>query len=203
MSALRTASLTVLAVFGLTVAATGVEAQDPPPPPEIQTQQQTLVQSLEQQGNFTMFVNAIRTAGLEEQLAAAGPFTVFAPTDEAFQAIPQAELDALMASPESLTELVNVHIVSQDISTNPIMTETQDTTATPPEPVRLATLAGTEIELSRQNDVLHVTLAPAPAAEVMREEQPAMTGAMIVSTDAESASNGTIVVIDKVLLPGK
>ena len=60
---------------------------------------------------FNTFLNAIETAGLTDLLTTGSPYLLFAPTDEAFDALPKEELDALMADPEALADLLRAHIV--------------------------------------------------------------------------------------------
>ncbi|MCX7302690.1 MAG: fasciclin domain-containing protein [Rhodobacterales bacterium] len=62
-------------------------------------------------GNFTTLVAAVQAAGLEETLRGAGPFTVFAPTDEAFAALPAGTVEALLADPAKLASILTYHVV--------------------------------------------------------------------------------------------
>jgi uncharacterized surface protein with fasciclin (FAS1) repeats len=62
-------------------------------------------------GSFDTLVAAIKAAGLVDTLKGDGPFTVFAPTDEAFAKIPAADLDALLADKEKLTAVLTYHVV--------------------------------------------------------------------------------------------
>jgi uncharacterized surface protein with fasciclin (FAS1) repeats len=62
-------------------------------------------------GSFDTLVKAIEVAGLTETLQGSGPFTVFAPTDEAFAKIPKAELDALLADKAKLAKVLTYHVV--------------------------------------------------------------------------------------------
>jgi uncharacterized surface protein with fasciclin (FAS1) repeats len=62
-------------------------------------------------GSFTTLVAAVQAAGLVETLKGDGPFTVFAPTDEAFAKIPKEQLDALLADKQKLTEVLTYHVV--------------------------------------------------------------------------------------------
>jgi len=64
------------------------------------------------EGHFNTFAAAIKSAGLAETLAAKGPYTVFAPTDEAFKALPSGAYDALLRDSAKLKAVVNYHIVS-------------------------------------------------------------------------------------------
>ncbi len=62
-------------------------------------------------GSFTTLVQAVRAAGLVDTLKGDGPFTVFAPTDEAFAKIPKDQLAALLADKEQLTAVLTYHVV--------------------------------------------------------------------------------------------
>ncbi len=62
-------------------------------------------------GSFGTLVTAVKAAGLVETLKGDGPFTVFAPTDEAFAKIPKADLEALLADKEKLTAVLTYHVV--------------------------------------------------------------------------------------------
>jgi hypothetical protein len=62
-------------------------------------------------GSFKTLVTALQKAGLVETLKGQGPFTVFAPTDEAFAKIPQDQLDALLTDPNKLTAVLTYHVV--------------------------------------------------------------------------------------------
>jgi uncharacterized surface protein with fasciclin (FAS1) repeats len=62
-------------------------------------------------GSFKTLVAAVQAAGLVETLKGPGPFTVFAPTDEAFAKVPQATLDALLKDKAALTKVLTYHVV--------------------------------------------------------------------------------------------
>ncbi len=62
-------------------------------------------------GSFSTLVEAVKAAGLVETLKGEGPFTVFAPTDEAFAKIDKADLDALLADKDKLTAVLTYHVV--------------------------------------------------------------------------------------------
>jgi uncharacterized surface protein with fasciclin (FAS1) repeats len=62
-------------------------------------------------GSFSTLAKALETAGLVETLKGEGPFTVFAPTDEAFAKVPKETLDALLADKEKLTAVLTYHVV--------------------------------------------------------------------------------------------
>ena len=63
-------------------------------------------------GNFKTLAAAVTAAGLIDTLKSAGPFTVFAPTDEAFAKVPKATLDALLADKDKLTKVLTYHVVA-------------------------------------------------------------------------------------------
>lgn len=67
-------------------------------------------------GSFTTLVTAVQAAGLEETLRGEGPFAVFAPTDEAFETLPEGTLDELLADPEGdLAEILQCHVVAGEV----------------------------------------------------------------------------------------
>jgi uncharacterized surface protein with fasciclin (FAS1) repeats len=63
-------------------------------------------------GTFTTLVAAVQAAGLVETLKGGGPFTVFAPTDEAFAALPAGTVEALLADPAALAAILTYHVVA-------------------------------------------------------------------------------------------
>jgi len=78
-------------------------------------------------GNFTTFVSAVKTAGLTGTLTGKGPFTVFAPTDEAFEKLPKGALDTLIKDTAKLKavlsyHVVKGHVVAQDMKSGEVMT---------------------------------------------------------------------------------
>ena len=62
-------------------------------------------------GSFKTLVAAVQQAGLVDTLKGPGPFTVFAPTDEAFAKIPKAQLDALLQDKDKLSKVLTYHVV--------------------------------------------------------------------------------------------
>ena len=72
-------------------------------------------------GSFKTLAAALQTAGLVETLKGAGPFTVFAPTDEAFAKIPKADLDALVKDKAKLTQVLTYHVVSGKVMADDVM----------------------------------------------------------------------------------
>ncbi|MDN4588730.1 hypothetical protein DBA29_09530 [Xenophilus aerolatus] len=72
---------------------------------------QDIVDTAMKAGNFKTLVTAVQAAGLVDTLKGPGPFTVFAPTDEAFAKVPKAQLDALLADKAKLTKVLTYHVV--------------------------------------------------------------------------------------------
>ncbi len=72
----------------------------------------TVLELATQQKNLNTFVAAVHTAGLDDTLKAAGPITVYAPTDEAFAKLPAAQREALMNDPARLKALLLGHVVN-------------------------------------------------------------------------------------------
>ncbi|MDJ0857823.1 MAG: fasciclin domain-containing protein [Dinoroseobacter sp.] len=123
-------------------------------------------------GSFTTLVAAVQAAGLVEALKGEGPFTVFAPTDDAFAALPAGTVEDLLKpeNKDQLTAILTYHVVpakvmSGDLSNN----------------MTAATVEGT-------------------AVTIMTEGGVKVDGANVVTADIE-ASNGVIHVIDAVILP--
>jgi len=72
-------------------------------------------------GNFETLVTAVKEAGLVDTLKGDGPFTVFAPTDEAFAKIPKEDLQALLADKEALTSVLTYHVVPGKVMASDVM----------------------------------------------------------------------------------
>jgi uncharacterized surface protein with fasciclin (FAS1) repeats len=66
-------------------------------------------------GSFNTLVSAVEAAGLVDTLKGEGPFTVFAPTDEAFAKIPEDQIQALLANRTQLTEVLTYHVVAGEV----------------------------------------------------------------------------------------
>jgi len=86
-----------------------------------------IVDTAVEAGTFTTLVAAVEAAGLVETLKGEGPFTVFAPTDEAFAALPEGTVEALLEDPEALAAVLTYHVVagkvmSGDLSNNMMAT---------------------------------------------------------------------------------
>lgn len=132
-------------------------------------------------GNFETLVTAVQAAGLEETLRGEGPFTVFAPTDEAFAALPEGTLDTLLQDPTGdLAGILTYHVVEGEVMADAVAEmDGQEVT----------TVNGATFTVNVADDG-SVSLTDAAGNEVN-----------VVETDIET-SNGVIHVLDGVLMPG-
>jgi uncharacterized surface protein with fasciclin (FAS1) repeats len=122
-------------------------------------------------GNFKTLVTALQAAGLADTLKGDGPFTVFAPTDEAFAKIPKDQLNALMANKTLLIALLTYHVVPGKVMSTDLKNG-----------MTIKTVPGENIIISLDNGGVMVNDAKVVQAD-------------IVST------NGVIHAIDTVLIP--
>jgi len=79
-------------------------------------------------GDFKTLATALTAAGLVDTLKGPGPFTVFAPTDEAFAKLPAGTLDALLADKEKLTKVLTYHVVAGKVTAADVVKLDQATT---------------------------------------------------------------------------
>lgn len=72
-------------------------------------------------GSFKTLVKAVQAAGLVDTLKGPGPFTVFAPTDEAFAKLPAGTLESLLANPEQLKQVLTYHVVAGKVMASDVV----------------------------------------------------------------------------------
>ena len=87
-----------------------------------------IVETAREAGSFQTLLTAVDAAGLGERLADGGPFTVFAPTDDAFAAVPQETMDGLLADASALTRVLTYHVVPGRITSAQITHDTEQRT---------------------------------------------------------------------------
>jgi uncharacterized surface protein with fasciclin (FAS1) repeats len=131
-----------------------------------------IVETAVSAGSFETLVTAVKAAGLVETLKGEGPFTVFAPTDEAFAKLPKAQLDALLADKEALTAVLTYHVVPGKIMSAELVNERYTTAKS---------VQGDEVIIDARISVR-------------------VNDANVVVADIP-ATNGVIHVIDSVILP--
>ena len=76
-------------------------------------------------GSFNTLAAALEAAGLVEVLQGEGPFTVFAPTDEAFDKLPEGAVEALLADKEALTRVLTYHVVAGRVTSTQVVELTE------------------------------------------------------------------------------
>lgn len=141
------------------------EVKNPPAPT------MNIIETAQAATNFTTFAKAIEAAGLTDTLKDAGPYTIFAPTDEAFAKLPAGTLDSLMANKEELKKLLLHHVVTGKVPSTEI--------------------AAVQSAPTMDGAALKVAIAG---------EKITVDNARVVQPDI-AASNGIIHGIDEVLIP--
>ena len=110
--------VTAAAAFALIAGAGAVEAQYASPKEGAakakaeSMAKMDIVETAAAAGSFNTLVTAIKAAGLVDALKGEGPFTVFAPTDEAFAKLPKGTLEGLLKDKEKLAKILTYHVVS-------------------------------------------------------------------------------------------
>jgi uncharacterized surface protein with fasciclin (FAS1) repeats len=130
-----------------------------------------LLELLQNDGRFATLVTALQLTGLDGVVATGGPLTIFAPTDDAFEALPDGTVDALIADPEALKAVLLYHVVSGDKSAKQLLRER-----------RIETLQGANVWVYRWWNRVFVNRS------------------LVIDADLE-ASNGRVHAIRNVLLP--
>ena len=126
-------------------------------------------------GMFNTLVEAVKAAGLVDTLKGPGPFTVFAPTDEAFAKIPKAELDMLLKDTAKVKEVLTFHVVEGKLMAADLA-----------EHEYLQAVSGGELRIDAKRWHLHRNMK--------------VNGANIIKPDL-AVDNGVCHAIDKVLMP--
>lgn len=122
-------------------------------------------------GDFNTLVAAVKAAGLVETLKGPGPFTVFAPTDEAFKKIPEKDLQALLADKQKLTAVLTYHVLPGAVKAS----EVSDGKA-------VKTVQGSDAHFKVADGKVHIENATITATDII-------------------TSNGVIHAIDTVIMP--
>jgi transforming growth factor-beta-induced protein len=185
MRSIALSSIVVAATLSL-VACGGGEAtgaapvQDPTTagnvsaaPPVSSAAKADLVDTANAAGSFKTLLAAVKAADLESTLRGPGPFTVFAPTDEAFAKLPAGTVEGLLKpeNKDKLKAILTYHVVSGRVGSDQAMKLTS-----------AKTVNGKELKLDASGGALHVGKATVVKADV-------------------AASNGVIHVVDAVILP--
>jgi transforming growth factor-beta-induced protein len=150
--------------------------------PLVYTFMENIVEVAVKSGKFPTLVKALQAAGLVDALSSSGPFTVFAPTEEAFKSLPSGTLDSLLADKQKLGNVLKYHVVSGKYNSTDLLPSLRKSKS-----LKVPTLMGEQVTISMSGLV----------KKIIRINQ-----ANIVSTDIQ-ASNGVIHVINKVIIPAK
>ncbi len=138
---------------------------------------QTIVDIASSNPDFSTLVSAVKAAGLGSTLSGTGPFTVFAPTNEAFAKLPAATLQDLLKpeNKQKLADILTYHVVAGKVMAADV------------KPGKVKTVNGAEFTVSVDGGSVYITDGQGNKAKVVKTD---ITG-----------SNGVIHVIDTVLLP--
>ena len=160
MIKIKRLTVALLAVLPLAFTSVSAKAQD-------------IVDTAIAAGQFGTLVAAVQAAGLVDVLKGDGPFTVFAPTDEAFAALPAGTVENLLKpeNKDQLTAILTYHVVPGKIMSADIAGKTAEVT----------TVQGSDISVNAMNGVM-------------------VDNATVVAADIE-ADNGVIHVINQVVMP--
>ena len=139
---------------------------------DVRAQDRDIVEVAQAAGGFETLLAAATAADLVSVLKSEGPFTVFAPTDEAFARIPEAELQALLADSEALQQVLLYHVVPGKVEAAQVVKLESAETA-----------AGRTVSIAVENGSVKID------------------DATVITADIQ-ASNGVIHVIDRVIRPG-
>jgi uncharacterized surface protein with fasciclin (FAS1) repeats len=164
-------SIHILALAALLGAPAGLQAQETQGYSPSQEASADIIETAKSAGTFNTLAQAIEAAGLTETLKGEGPFTVFAPTDEAFAKLPQGTLESLLQDREQLATILKYHVVPGKVSSSQAM-----------EISEAKTVAEKPLPISQSSGKLMVGNATVTKADI-------------------PASNGVIHIIDTVLLP--
>lgn len=159
MKPFRTLALAALLIAPATAVAQEAQGYAPAATPA-----GDIIETAISAGSFTTLAKALEAAGLVETLKGEGPFTVFAPTDEAFAKLPEGTLDALLKDKEKLTAILTYHVVPGNVTSEQVAGMTSAKTVNGQE-LRIASAAGkvtvgqatvTQADIPATNGVIHV-----------------------------------------------
>ncbi len=162
---MRIRSIVLSAAAVIAIASTTV-AQAP---------KQDIVDTAVASGKFPTLVKLVQTAGLVETLKSKGPFTVFAPTEEAFAKLPKATVDALLKDKKALAEVLTYHVVPGRVLAADVVKMNGKSAKT---------VQGQKVKVKVKDGTVMINKSKVVQTDIM-------------------TSNGVIHVIDTVLIPAK
>jgi uncharacterized surface protein with fasciclin (FAS1) repeats len=122
-----------------------------------------VVETAIEAGNFQTLVKAVQAAGLVETLKGEGPFTVFAPTDEAFAKLPAGTLESLLADKDKLRAVLTYHVVPGKVMASSVV-KLDSAKTVQGQKIRISTTSGVKVndanvtatDILASNGVIHV-----------------------------------------------
>ncbi|OYU39081.1 MAG: fasciclin [Pseudorhodobacter sp. PARRP1] len=147
--------------------------------------EKNIVENAVNSKDHTTLVAAVQAAGLVETLSGAGPFTVFAPTNEAFAKLPAGTVENLLKpeNKDTLVKILTCHVVGKEVMSDALKGMIADDKGTHPVP----TLGGCTLQATYEGDMIKLTDEMGNVATVTQADV--------------KQSNGVIHVIDTVMLP--
>ncbi len=129
----------------------------------VAAQEADIVDTAVAAGNFETLVAAVQAAGLVETLKGDGPFTVFAPTDEAFAALPEGTVESLLEDTDTLTSILTYHVVPGAVMSSDL-SDGMEAETVQGQTVTIGTEGGVTVEganvvtadIEASNGVIHV-----------------------------------------------
>ena len=122
-----------------------------------------LLSTAQQRGFFSTFLSVLDQTELSEMLNSEGPFTLLAPSDEAFARVPKETIDELMQHPHKLKQVLMYHVLNGDVRSDDLMEITEAPTAEGSNiivehngKVKLDNTEVTEMDILADNGVIHV-----------------------------------------------
>ncbi len=161
---LKTTCWMLVGLFAVAMSLVPVDAAD-------NHQRKDIVDTAVAAGSFKTLATALEAAGLIETLKGKGPFTVFAPTDDAFAKLPAGTVESLLKDKEKLTKILLYHVVSGNVTAKDVVKLKSAKTA-----------EGSSVKIN------------------VKEGKVMVDNANVIKTDI-AASNGVIHVIDTVIIP--
>ncbi len=184
----KTALTTTAAAIALASAAfAGAHSENPMVGGAEMSPKKTIVENASQSADHETLVAAVKAAGLAETLSGEGPYTVFAPTDAAFEALPDGTVESLLQpeNKEQLATILTCHVVAADAMSDAIAGMIADDGGTHP----VETVGGCTLNAMMDGENI-----------VLEDEQG--NKATVTTADVDQ-SNGVVHVIDGVLLPAE
>lgn len=168
-------SLSVLAIASTSRAHCGAcgsdKNHDKGSMSEAKTDPASILETAQAAGKFSTLLTAVKAAGLADALSGEGPFTVFAPTDEAFAALPEGTVQALLNDKEKLSSILTYHVLNGEVKAENVI-----------KLDKAETLNGQSVSIK------------------VVEKKVMIDNALVTATDI-ICTNGVIHVIDSVILP--